>query len=127
MPRLRNSQPATTAVARSAAAGTSTMTPAFGSPAMRAIWAKAAASPGVDTIGAITHTSVSPAATEARAMARSWSSSSSGKRREVRRPRMPSAGFGSSGWVTNPSGLSAPASSVRTTTLRPLNALKTRV
>ncbi len=119
------SQAAATCLARMAAAGTSTITPPEGSPWPRTCSAKAAASAVVDTIGAITQTWASLAAA-ASATAVSCSSSSSGCRREVRSPRTPSAGLGSSGTVTNSSGLSAPASSVRTTTLRPAKASNTR-
>jgi hypothetical protein len=84
-----------------------------------------AASAGVETMGAITQTVVASAFFAASARATSWRSRSSGRRRLVRRPRTPSAGFGSSAMAAKASGLSAPASSVRTTTRRPAKAVKT--
>jgi hypothetical protein len=119
------SQAVATCLALMAVAGTSTITPPLGSPCPRTCSAKAAASALVETIGAITHTSAW-LFWAAWATAVSCSSSSSGCRREVRSPRTPRAGLGSSGTVTNSSGLSAPASRVRTTTLRPAKASKTR-
>ena len=104
--------------AHSAAAGTSIITPAIGRPWPRTRSANAAASAGTDTIGAITHRSA-PVSLAASASASSWVSSSAGTRPSRRRPRTPSAGLGSARCDANASGLSAPASSVRATTLRP--------
>ena len=75
-------------------------------------------SAGTDTIGAITHRSA-PVSLAASASASSWVSSSAGARPSRRSPRTPSAGLGSARCDANASGLSAPASSVRATTLRP--------
>ena len=67
------------------------------------------------TIGAITQASV-PVCFAASAIASSWRSMSPGLSKESRRPRTPSAGFSSPVWVANATGLSDPASRVRTTT-----------
>jgi hypothetical protein len=60
-----------TSLARSAAAGTSTITPTVSIPAARAIDANCLASSTVEIIGAITHGAL-PVCSAARAMARSW-------------------------------------------------------
>ena len=75
-------------------------------------------------MGAITHPTA-PVWCRARAIASSWSVSTCGARRAIRRPRTPRAGLGSPFWLRNGSGLSALASSVRTTILRPAIASKT--
>ena len=109
-----------------AAAGTSTMVPAVGSPASRQRAANQPASSAVATIGAITHTSA-PVASRALARAVSWSVSRSSRSRCRRSPRTPSAGFSSGPRSAKANGLSAPASRVRTTTLRPVNDSNTAV
>ncbi len=124
VPMLANAALASTQRAPRAAAGTSIITPAVARPWSAHSATNDSASSGVAIIGAMTHTSAD-SASAARATAVSWRSSTSGWRRAVRRPRTPSAGFGSASGVTNGSGLSAPASSVRTTTLRPANAAST--
>ena len=124
VPMLANAARARIGPACSAALGTSTMTPAVIRPCAWQLATNFSVSATVATIGAMTHTSALSAAA-ACAIAVSWSSSTSGLRVEVRSPRTPSAGFGSSPKVRNGSGLSAPASSVRTTTFLPLNAART--
>src|SRR5690606_5768981 len=121
VPMLAKSQRSSSWAARIAAAGTSTIAATVASPRERAWSANCSASAGVDTIGAITHTSA-PQPDAACAIAVSWSASSSGRRRASRSPRTPSAGFASSAWPTNGNGLSAPASMVWITTFRPANA-----
>ena len=101
--------------ASSAADGVSIMTPAV-SPRSRMRRATSAASDTTATMGAMTHTSASDRAAAA-AIASSWWSSSSGRSVAMRSPRMPRAGLGSVPMSANASGLSEPASSVRTTTL----------
>ncbi len=121
---LRKSHTSANCPARSAAAGTSTIAPTVGSPCAPACSAKARASAGTETIGAITQTSA-PVERAASATAASWVSRSPGWRTAVLRPRTPSAGLGSSAAVAKGRGLSAPASRVRTTTRRPAKASKT--
>src|SRR5690606_27146158 len=108
----------------SAAAGTSTMTPAVSNPCLAHAATNSSVSSTVAIIGAITHTSALSAAA-ASAIAASWLSRIFGLRQEVRRPRTPSAGLGSAVSVRNGIGLSAPASRVRTTTFLPGKAAST--
>jgi hypothetical protein len=99
------------------------MTPGF-KPRSRTAEAKSAASATVATIGAITQVSV-PVVCAAAAMPSSCLVSSSGLSKERRKPRTPSAGFSSPLWVAKATGLSEPASSVRTTTYLPPNGSST--
>ena len=113
-------------MADKAAAGISIITPALAIPAARTRSANQAASSAVATIGAITDTSA-PESAAAPAIASSCRSSTSGRSNATRRPRTPSAGFGSASGERNASGLSAPASSVRTMTGFPANGVSTAV
>ncbi len=72
------------------------------------------------TMGAMTATRARQAFA-ARASAVSWSSSIRGCARSARSPRTPSAGLGSAEAERKGSGLSPPASSIRTTTTCPVN------
>ena len=114
---LPNSTSASTCAERSAAAGTSIMTPPLGRPFSRTRRANQAASSTVATIGAMTRTSA-PVSFAAIDNASSWASSSSGRSADSRSPRRPRAGFSSGPRSAKANGLSAPASRVRTTTLR---------
>ncbi len=127
---LANRTVASSASAVRAADGTSTIAPARSSPWARARSTNHAASAASATIGAITQTSA-PLPAAAAAMAVSCVSSTSGWACSARSPRSPSAGLGSRrskaggeadgepAGDRNGSGLSAPASSTRTVTLRP--------
>ncbi len=118
-PMLKNAASRARCRARSAAAGTSIMIPARSIPASAARAVNHSASSASVTIGAITLSSAG-APRAATASAASWEESISGCRCIMRSPRSPSAGLGSSpGGGRNASGLSAPASRVRTTTLAP--------
>ena len=99
----------------SAAAGTSTMTPGVLRPCSRTLAENHSASLASAIIGAITHTS-DELRSAAREMACSWRSKIPDSSNATGTPRTPSAGLGSSPWSRKASGLSAPASSVRTTT-----------
>ena len=118
VPMDTKSTAATIARARSAAAGTSIITPAVRRPASWTSAANAAASAAVATIGAITHTSALGAGRRPGDGAPAGPTSTVGSTRDVRSPRTPRAGLSSSASPRNGSGLSAPASSVRSTTLR---------
>ena len=124
VPMLPKSTSARTWRARSAAAGTSIITPTEGRPFSRTRRANHAASSAVATMGAMTRTSA-PVARAALASAASWVSSRSGRRADRRSPRRPRAGLPSGPRSANASGLSAPASSVRTTTQRSPNGSNT--
>ena len=100
------------------------MTPTVLMPWPRAMLANSAASVTVEIMGAMTQGAM-PVRSCAAPSAASCVSSSSGLVRTSRNARTPSAGFSSSGWVTNARGLSAPASMVRMTTLRPSKARST--
>ncbi len=106
--------------------GTSTMTPAVLMPYSFARVTKYSVSSTVETIGAMTHRSASLAAS-ALARAVSCSRRMSSLARRARRPRSPSAGLSSWASLRNASGLSAPASSARTTTFLPGNACSSSV
>lgn len=98
--------------------GISTMTPAVLRPYSRASAVKYSVSSTVATMGAMTHRSASVAAS-ASASAVSCSRRMSSLARSARSPRRPSAGFSSCASLRKASGLSAPASSIRTTTFWP--------
>ncbi len=124
VPTETKSTASRTSCAVSAAEGTSIMTPARGMPAACARSVNHAASSAVATIGAITETSA-PESAAAATIASNCRSSTSGRSKATRIPRTPSAGFGSLSGERNTIGLSAPASSVRTTTGRPANGAST--
>ena len=118
VPMLANSVTPRICSAFSAAAGTSTITPGVLRPCSRTLPENHSASLASAIIGAITHTS-DELRSAARAMACSWRSRIPESSNATRTPRTPSAGLGSSPWSRKASGLSAPASSVRTTTFLP--------
>ena len=127
MPIERNSTCSRKAGARSATEGTSTMTPGV-MPRSRHSCAKRAASGIVAIIGAMTHGWVSASCSRAwpaAATASSWRVSMPRSRSPIRTPRTPSAGFSSCSMFANFSGLSEPASRVRSTTFWPAKAAKT--
>ena len=126
VPIEKKSTSGATCAAASASAGTSTMTPTSSSAALpRAArsasrCARAArSSSSVATIGNISFSGCSAAT---RRTARSWVRNSSGSASERRIPRRPRNGLSSGAWRRNGSGLSAPASSVRTISGRPSSA-----
>jgi hypothetical protein len=124
VPIEKKSTSAMKASARMATAGTSTMMPGE-MPLSRARAEKSRASSTVETIGAITHGLSTWARRAPSASASSWRASSPSLVRSRRMPRTPRAGFSSFWWFANGTGLSDPASRVRTTTLPPGNAPKT--
>ena len=76
-------------------------------------------------MGAITHGSFTPLSSAAWAIASSCRSIRPLLVQPSRMPRTPSAGFSSSSWLAKGTGLSEPASSVRTTTFWSGNAANT--